>query len=255
MTDLLRELADGQLWLTLNRPDKLNAIGPETRRALTEALRTAADDADVAVVVLTGAGDRAFTAGQDLAEMTDLDADGGANWVRELAALYDALRALDKPSLVAVNGYASGAGLQLALHADYRIAADHARFGQPEIDAGMPSVLGPWVMRAALGLAVARDMALSGRFLGAGDALRLGAVDEVVPAADLVETARTRAADLAAAPKLAVALTKRRLRRLTEPDWRATAAHGEALARAAFAAGEPQATAKAFLAARGDRAR
>jgi len=250
MTGFRKDLQEGQLWLTLDRPAKLNAIGPDTRRGLTEALEAARDDAGVRVVVLTGAGKRAFTAGQDLAEMTDLDADGGARWVRELAALYDAIRALDKPSLVAINGYASGAGLQMALHADYRIAAPHARFGQPEIDAGMPSVLGPWVMRAAMGLAATRDMALTGRFLGAETARRLGAVDHIAAAGRLAEEARERAANLAKAPPLAVKLTKQRMRRLTEDDWRATVAHGEGLARTAFAAGEPQATARAFLAAR-----
>lgn len=255
MTGFTQELREGQLWLTLDRPEKLNAIGPETRRALTAAIRDAGEDAAVRVVVLTGAGDKAFTAGQDLAEMTDLDAEGGARWVRELAALYDAIRGLDKPSLVAVNGYASGAGLQMALHADCRIAADHARFGQPEIDAGMPSVLGPWVMRAALGLAVARDMALSGRFLDAATALRLGAVDEIVAGDALASTARARAAALAEAPPLAVALTKQRMRALTEAEWRATVDHGEELARRAFAAGEPQRTARAFIEARAARKR
>lgn len=250
MTGFNVSLEAGQLWLTLDRPEKLNAIGPATRRALTGALVEARGDPAARVVVLTGAGDRAFTAGQDLAEMVDLDAEGGAAWAGELAALYDAIRALDKPCLVAVNGYASGAGLQMALHADYRIAAAHARFGQPEIDAGMPSVLGPWAMRAALGLAVTRDMTLSGRFLDAAAAKRVGAVDEVVPAADLRDCARARAAALAAAPPLAVAFSKQRMRRLTEAGWRATVAHGQDLARAAFGAGEPQATARAFLAAR-----
>jgi enoyl-CoA hydratase len=250
MSGFLSTLDDGQLWLTLDRPAKLNAIDPEMRHGLTSAIREAGADPAVKVVVLTGAGERAFTAGQDLAEMTDLDEEGGAQWVQELAALYDSIRALDKPSLVAINGYASGGGIQIALHADYRIAVDHARLGQPEIDAGMPSVLGPWVIRAALGLAVTRDLALSGRFIGAADALRLGAVDEVVPVATLATEARARAATLAAAPPLAVALTKQRMRALTESSWRATVAHGEVLARAAFSAGEPQATARAFLAAR-----
>lgn len=247
------DLQDGQLWLTLNRPQKLNALGPEDRRGLTAAIRDAGADPAARVVVLTGAGERAFTAGQDLAEMVDLDAEGGANWVRELAALYDAIRALDKPCLVAINGYASGAGLQMALHADYRIAVPHARFGQPEIDAGMPSVLGPWVMRAALGLAVTRDMALTGRFLNVEEARRFGAVDEIAPDGGLIDAARARAAALAAAPPLAVAFSKRRMRSLTEADWRATVAHGEELARAAFGVGEPQATARAFLEARARR--
>lgn len=250
MTGFLSTLEDGQLWLTLNRPEKLNAMDGDTRRALTAAIQAAGEDMTVRVLVLTGAGDKAFTAGQDLAEMTDLDADGGANWMNELAALYDAIRALDKPSLVVINGYASGAGLQMALHADYRISAPHARFGQPEIDAGMPSVLGPWVMHAALGLAVTRDMALSGRFLDAETALRFGAVDEIIPASELYEQARARAAQLATAPPLAVALSKQRMRALTEPSWRAAVTSGRALVHAAFAAGEPQATARTFLAAR-----
>src|SRR5690606_35400522 len=116
--------------------------------------------AAVRAIVLTGAGARAFTAGQDLGDLAAYDADQGERWVRELGALYQAIRDLDKPIVVALNGLATGAGLQMALHADLRVGHRGIRMAQPEVNAGLPSVLGSWILRECVGLARAQELAL-----------------------------------------------------------------------------------------------
>jgi enoyl-CoA hydratase len=238
---------DGIAILTLNRPAVLNAIDRGLRLALIQALQAFKDDHVVRAVVLTGAGERAFTAGQDLAELADLDAEGGAAWLRSLADLYQAIRDLDKGCVVALNGLASGAGLQLAGHADIALAHPDVRLGQTEIDAGLPSVLGPWIMRETMGLARAQEMSLSARFATADECLHYGLINDIVPRADLLRVAIQRASMLAAKPTMAMRLTKQRLRQTTQASWNATVVAGMDLVRQAFASGEPQRFATQFI--------
>ena len=249
------EVDEGLATVTLDRPEVLNAVDAAMREGLTETFGRLNADADVRCVVLTGAGDRAFTAGQDLNELATFDADAGEAWVRGLGRLYQSIRNLDKPSVVAVNGIASGAGLQMALHADVRVAHPGVRFTQPEINAGLPSVLGPWVMREVMGLVRTRELALSGRLLDAATAREAGMIDHMVEAEELMPRARAVAADLARQPPTAVRLTKQRMRTVTQASWDATIEEGARLARAAFAAGEPQRVARAFLEERAARRR
>ena len=239
---------DGIVVVTLNRPAVLNAIDRELRLGLSRTLRSLNGEHGVRAIVWTGAGERAFTAGQDLSELAALDGAGGADWLRSLADLYQAIRDLDKGCVVALNGLASGAGLQIAGHADIVLAHPDVRLGQPEIDAGLPSVLGPWIMRQAMGLARAQEMSLSGRFVTAEACLHYGLVNDIVPRADLASLAVARAAALAAKPRMAFRLTKQRFRQTTQASWDATVAAGVDLVHQAFTTGEPQRMAAAFLA-------
>lgn len=239
--------------VTLNRPEILNAVDAATRAALISALDEANSDDGVRAVVITGAGERAFTAGQDLAELAGLDGDGGAGWVRSLAGLYQAIRDLDKPSVVAVNGLASGAGLQMALHSDLRVGHPGVRMGQPEINAGLPSVLGPWIMRQCIGLTRTQEMSLSARLVGAEQCLRFGLLDFIVPEDLVLKDAKRMAAVMGEKPPVSMRLTKKRVRELTQDGWDATVAACAELARQAFASGEPQRVAGEFLARRKSR--
>ena len=242
------ELRGTVLVATLDRPEALNAIDAVTRGAVIAAMRRVNADPAIRAVVLTGAGDRAFTAGQDLAELADLDAAAGAAWVWSLGSLYQALRDLDKPSVVALNGLASGAGLQLALHADICIGHPGVTMGQKELDAGLPSVLGPWIMRETMGLGRAQWLSLSSRFADADECVRYGMIDALVPAERVLDEAVARAEALGAKPPLAMALSKRRFREVTQASWDATLTHAASLAALAFGTGAPQRTAAAFLA-------
>jgi enoyl-CoA hydratase len=244
---------DGIGTVTLNRPEVLNAVDAEMREGIGAALRALDADDGVRAIVLTGAGERAFTAGQDLHELVGFDAETGAAWVRALGRLYQAIRELSKPSVVAMNGIASGAGLQMALHADVRVAHPGVRMTQPEINAGLPSVLGPWIMRETIGFGRTRELALTGRLADAEECRGAGMIDHLVPADELMAKALGVASGLGRQPPNAVRLTKARTRALTQASWDATIEAGAALAREAFADGEPQRVAAAFLAERARR--
>jgi len=251
MSDMLQSTRDGDvLILALNRPDVLNAIDAALRAELVAAIRAVNDDTSMRALVITGTGERAFTAGQDLSELAGLDADGAAAWIRSLAGLYDAIRDLDKPSVVALNGLASGAGLQMAAHADLAVGHAGVRMGQPEIDAGLPSVLGAWVMREVMGLGRAQEMSLSARFVDGETAHRFGLIDRLVPQSEVLSRAVEEARRLGAKPPVSMRLTLARNREITCDGWRGAVAAGEDLVRQAFATGEPQRVAQAFLARR-----
>lgn len=233
--------------VTIAREAALNALNEPARVQLREAFEAAGADENVGAVVLTGAGTRAFCAGQDIREAIDFDGERGARWAEELRATYRTVRAFEKPVVAAVNGVAAGLGFQLACMADVRVAADTARLGQTEIDVGLPGITGPWIMREIMGLAHTVEMTLSARLAGAEEARALGLVNEVVPAEALMERARERAGALAAKPRLAVAQTKRRLWQVLEPGFEETMAAAKETHREAFASGAPQAVMRAFL--------
>lgn len=258
MGDRLRETIlidrDGAVaTVVLNRPDVLNAVNRKMRHEIIAAMEELNADASVRAIVLTGSGNRAFTAGQDLAELAPLDAEGGAAWVTDLGRLYQSIRNLDKPIVVAMNGLATGAGLQMALHSDVRVAHPGVRMAQPEINAGLPSVLGSWIMLISIGLSRTQELALSGKLVDAETCLRFGLVDFLVPENLLLTDAKRIAESLAEKPPHAVRLTKQRAREVTQAGWDETVAAGARMARDAFATGEPQATAKAFLDRRKER--
>jgi 2-(1,2-epoxy-1,2-dihydrophenyl)acetyl-CoA isomerase len=196
------------LTVALNRPDKLNAFDAATHAAFAGALKEASDPG-VRAVVLTGSG-RGFCVGQDLAELSDGDRDVAAllreRWNRHVLGL----RGLQKPVLAAVNGAAAGAGLSLACACDLRVAADSAVFVPAFVNVGLvPDTGGSWLVPQLLGYARAFEWMCSGRKVGADEALAWGLVAEVVPADDVLARAQARAAELAALPTRAIAMTKR----------------------------------------------
>ncbi len=166
--------------ITLNRPDVLNAWHAPMRDELVAALTACDADPEIRAVVLTGAGDRAFSAGQDLNEAKDFDPDRAEAWIREWERLYDRLRTLSKPVIAALNGVAAGSAFQVALLCDFRIGHPGVRMGQPEIDAGIASTTGPWIMREMLGLARTIDLTLTGRLMDAAECLSVGLLTRVV---------------------------------------------------------------------------
>ena len=197
--------------VTFRRPAVMNAWDRAMRREITEAcLRLEAEPA-VRAVVFTGEGDRAFGAGQDLREGSAATLDAIDPWVAEWQRFYSALRGLSKPSVAAVNGVCAGSAFQFALMADFRVGHPGVRMGQPEIKAGVASSLGPWIIDAVLGHALAVDLSLTGRLMDGAECQARGLLSRVVPAGTVVEAALALAAELGAHPPLAMALTKQRL--------------------------------------------
>ena len=216
---VLRFLDNGVLTLTLNRPDALNSFNVEMKEALLGALKDAARDRDVRVVVVTGAG-RAFSAGQDLKER---QSPGAADLGTELRSRYNpiivAMRRLEKPIVGAINGVAAGAGISLALACDIRICADNASlievFGRVGL---VPDTGSTWFLPRLVGYARAAEMIFTTDPVDAQTAERIGLVNRVVPAESLMDEAGALAARLAQSAPLALGLAKRALNRALESD-------------------------------------
>ena len=193
------------LTVTINRPKVLNALNTQTMRELDEAMAEAARDRDVRVVILTGAGDRAFVAGADISELSVQSPVGGRDHARTGQAVLDRLERLGKPVIAAVNGFALGGGCELAMACTLRIAADTAKFGQPEINLGLiPGYAGSQRLPRLVGRGRALELLLTGNPISADEAWRIGLVNRVVPAATLMPEAMTLAQTLAAKAPIAV---------------------------------------------------
>lgn len=207
---VLKERQDGVLVLTLNRPEKLNAITGELLDALYAALKEGEEDREVRALLLTGAG-RAFSAGQDLTEFGDQKPDYEAH-LRRYNRVVEALSGLEKPLVVAVNGVAAGAGMSLALWGDLRLAAVGASFTTAFVRIGLVPDSGlSFLLPRLVGLAKAQELLLLSPRLSAEEALALGLVHRVVPAERLMEEALSLAKELAQGPTRAYALTKKLL--------------------------------------------
>lgn len=189
MSLILVEKVDRIAWVTLNRPEKLNALNNQVLEALEKTFAELEQDPDTGVVVLTGAGEKAFVAGADIAELKALDSAAARVQALRGQAVYQRIESMPKPVIAAVNGFALGGGCELALACHVRVASENARFGLPEVSLGIiPGYGGTQRLPRLVGKGVALDMILSGDFVSAADALRMGLVSRVAPAADLKAT-------------------------------------------------------------------
>jgi enoyl-CoA hydratase len=197
--------------ITLNRPAVLNALNAELLDRLDDALGEIEHDTAVRALILTGAGERAFAAGADIGELARIDgAVTGAALARRGQRVTQRIEALRVPVIAAVNGFALGGGCELAMACDIRIASDNAKFGQPEVNLGIPPGYGGTQRTTRLlGTGMAMLLCTTGTIIDAHEALRIGLVQRVVPLADLLTEARAIAATIAAKAPLAVTATKR----------------------------------------------
>ena len=245
---VLVSVDDGIGTITLNRPDRLNAWDTPMRDEVAATLNELNADRGVGAIVLTGAGDSAFSAGQDLAEtMAFTSADDAIRWFNSWRDFYDALRSLDKGCVAALNGVAAGSAFQFALLTDVRVGHVGTRMGQPEINSGIPSVLGPMLMQSRIGLSRTIELTLTGRMMDGEECHRIGLIHHLVPKSDVMTTALTAANELAAKPAIAMRLTKRRFKEVTQPAFDEAFERGAAYEAEAFAAGEPQAEMARFF--------
>ena len=236
--------------LTLNRPKVLNAWNAPMRARLVEALDELEANDAVRAIILTGAGDRAFGAGQDLNETKTFDPDRAELWIGEWERLYDRLRSLSKPIVAALNGVAAGSAFQVALLCDLRIGHDGVTMGQPEINSGITSTTGPWIMRERIGLGRAIDLTLTGRMMDAQECLSIGVINRLVPQSKVMEAALALAGDLATKPPIAMRLNRARFREITEAGFRECLQAGVRNQREAYGSGEPARMMEEFLAKR-----
>ncbi len=184
--NLLTKKEDGIGWIIVNRPDKLNALNAKTIRELRTAFLTVEDDPNVAAVILSGSGEKAFVAGADIHELAHLDETAGTNYVQEGQDLTQLIENFKKPVLAAINGYALGGGTELALACHIRIASENAKLGQPEVRLGLiPGYGGTQRLARLVGKGKAMELILSGKIIDAQEAYQIGLVNRVVSLSDL----------------------------------------------------------------------
>lgn len=204
-TILQIDTCNGIRTVTINRPDKLNALNAATLDALDAAFADAAADHSVRVVVLTGAGPKAFVAGADIAEMNRLSPVQGRDFSLRGTRMMRRVEKLNKPVIAMINGFALGGGLELAMCCHLRIAADSAKLGQPEINLGLiPGFGGSQRLLRLCGRAATLELCLTGAPISAEHALQLGIVNRVVPAAELEAETTKLATQLGNAAPLAL---------------------------------------------------
>ncbi len=198
----------GILTLTINRPTRRNALNAATITELSQAMEQALADAAVRGILLTGSGERAFVAGADIAELATLDGPGAAQAAARGQAVFRQFETSPKPVVAAVNGFALGGGCELAMACHLRVAAENAVFGQPEVNLGLlPGYGGTQRLVQLVGKGKALELLLTAEPLGAEEALRLGLVNHVVPAAELLEFSQNILLRILSKAPVAIGLT------------------------------------------------
>lgn len=193
--------------VTINRPEKLNALNRKAKSELRAVFSRLKDDEDVRVVVLMGAGEKSFVAGTDIQELSELDQEKGKEFSAGGQELLNLIENLGKPVIAAVNGYALGGGCELALACHLRIASENAKFGQPEVNLGViPGYGGTQRLARLVGNGRAMELILTGNQVDSQEALRIGLVNMVVPLAELRKAAKELAHSIASKPQIAVRL-------------------------------------------------
>ena len=197
--NILVDAADGVATITINRPKVLNALNGQTLDELRRAILAVRQDDGVRCVIITGSGEKSFIAGADINELAVQTPTGGREHARSGQHILDLIENLGKPVIAAINGFALGGGCELAMACTIRIAADTARLGQPEINLGIiPGYAGTQRLARLIGRGRALELLLTGDHVTAAEAHRLGLVNRVVAAADLMTEARQLATTLAA---------------------------------------------------------
>ncbi|MGA7992389.1 MAG: enoyl-CoA hydratase-related protein [Thermoanaerobaculia bacterium] len=191
MNVVLREISDRILTLTINRPEKLNALNGEVLDGLQKGFEDAKTDPHVAAVILTGAGEKAFAAGADIAGFKAFTPVGARDFARRGQATLDLIENLGKPVVAAVNGFALGGGCELAMAATFRYASKNAKLGQPEVNLGLiPGYAGSQRLSRLVGKGRALELLLTGDPVTAEEAFRIGLVNRVVEPAELLPACR-----------------------------------------------------------------
>lgn len=206
--NLLTKKSDGVGWIIVNRPDKLNALNLETGGELKAVFEEYLADQEVKAVIITGAGEKAFVAGADINELSNLDSALGKKYALQGHELTKFIENFPKPVIAAINGYALGGGTELALACHIRLASENAKLGQPEVKLGLiPGFGGTQRLARLVGKGKAMELILSGRTIDAAEAQEVGLVNKVFPAAELQSAAEALAKEIIKNAPLAIAFS------------------------------------------------
>ena len=203
--------------LTLNRPDKLNALNHETLTELQQALELLKNEANIFVVIITGSGEKAFVAGADISEINRLNMLEGKKFAEFGQSVFSMIEKFDKPVIAAVNGFALGGGCELALSCHIRLASENAKFGQPEVNLGIiPGYGGTQRLTRLINSGRAAEMILTADMIDASEALRIGLVNKVYPQSELQSKAFDMASKIASKGQQAIRLALKAIKVVDE---------------------------------------
>ncbi len=215
----LYEKKDGMATITINRPQAMNALNEETIPEILSRLQDAEKDENVRVIVITGAGEKAFCAGLDLKPMRDINVIKAVETSKRGQKLTLAIEEVGKPVIAAINGYALGGGLELAMACDIRIASEKAKIGQPEVNVGLiPGWGGTQRLPRLVGKGIAKELIFTGKMIDAKTAERIGLVNVVVPSDELMSTVEELAKVIMSKPPIAIRLAKELINSSIETD-------------------------------------
>ncbi len=235
-------------YVTVNRPKVLNALNMATMEELRSAFTAAKADAGVRVVIFTGAGEKAFIAGADINELAKHSAVEGKEYTHRGQSVLDLIENLGKPVIACINGFALGGGCEMAMACAFRLASENAKLGQPEVKLGIiPGYGGTQRLARLVGRGKAKQLIFTGDYVNAAEAHRIGLVDEVYPAADLLPKAKEMALRIASKGPLAVRAAKEAINRGLDVDLEAGSKLEAALFAAICATADKNEGTKAFL--------
>jgi enoyl-CoA hydratase/carnithine racemase len=239
--------------ITINRPERANALNWQAARELAQAIESTREGPTTRVMVITGAGERSFVGGADIHDLSALDVFQAEQFISAMHAAFRAIREHPAPVVAAVNGHALGAGLELVMSCDIAIAASHAQLGMPEVKMGLPSVIECALMPHLIGLMRTRELLLTGDSIDAQEAFRIGLVNQVVPLPELPTAVQRMAQRLRSNGPRALWLQKDLINRwLNLPMEEAIEAGIKSLATA-YATDAPQRAMETFWARRGQQ--
>ena len=246
--NLLIDIKDQIATITINRPKSLNAVTEDIFNELEVMIENLEKDDEVAVVILTGAGEKAFVAGGDITKMVEATPE----WARDFALLaqrvLNKIEGSTKPVIAAINGYALGGGCELAMACDIRIASESALFGQPEVKLGIiPGFAGTQRLSRLVGKGKAKEIIFTGEMLNATEAHRIGLVNQVVPQGDLLEKCREMASFIAQRSRTGVRLSKEAIDNGLEMDFARAERYEADLFALCFAGVDQKEGMKAFV--------
>lgn len=243
--NILMESEENICKIIINRADRSNALTYQTRQEMVNALQIARYSAEIKAVVLGGAGEKAFCAGQDLVEASQDET--GTELRNSGYAVFNELRNFEKPIIGAINGTAMGAGMQLALLTDYSVFTENAKMGMTEINVGIPCIFGSFFLSQLIGPRRTMDYITTGRLITAQEALTLGIVNEVVPSGQVWEKAMSIAAQWAEKPPITFKWNKRFLATLSHDPFIRAMEYAKESYNEAFASQEPQTCIRSFF--------
>ncbi len=246
--NIVCEIKNTSAVVSINRPKALNALNPQTLTELHNCLETLGKDEEVAVVILTGGGEKSFVAGADISHMQSLNSLEAAGFAKLGHKVARILEDIPQPVIAAVNGFALGGGCELAIACDIRYASDNAKFGQPEVNLGViPGFGGTQRLPRLIGKGLANELLFSGNIIDAEEALRIGLVNKVFPQSELLDKCLELAETIASRGPLAVRLCKEAVNNGVEMDLNRACQYEADLFALCFASSEQKEGMLAFL--------